>query len=50
MLAETMGLSAGLLTSMVIANASMTVFGRGGGSLYARAVNVVEPERYAQDW
>jgi len=50
MLAETMGLSAGLLTSMVIANASMTVFGRGGGSLHARAVNVVEPERYAQDW
>lgn len=50
MLAETMGLSAGLLTRMVIANASMTVFGRGEDSLYARAVNVVEASRYAQDW
>ncbi len=50
MLADTMGLSAELLTKMIIANASMTVFGRGTDSLYARAVNVVEPARYAQDW
>ena len=49
-LADAMGLSAELLTQMIIANASMTVFGRGQDGLYARAINVVEASRYAQDW
>lgn len=49
-LADAMNLSADLLTKMVIANASMTVFGRGTSSLYARAINVVEAARYKQDW
>lgn len=49
-LADAMGLSAELLTNMVIANASMTVFGRSTKGLYARAINVVEATRYRQDW
>ncbi len=49
-LADAMGLSAELLTKMIIANASMTVFGRGTDSLYVRAVNVLDSSRYAQDW
>lgn len=49
-LADTMSLSAELLTKMIIANASMTVFGRGSSGLYMRAINVVDASRYAQDW
>lgn len=49
-LADTMNLSPELLTKMVIANASMTVFGHGSGGLYMRAINVTEPSRYSREW
>ena len=49
-LAEAMTLSAELLTRMIIANASMTIFGQTKDKLYMRAINIVESSRYAQDW
>ena len=44
------GLDPDLLLNLVVANASLTVFVRHGGRLWLKALNVLEPRRYAEQW
>ena len=44
------GLDSDLLLNMVVANASLTVFVRHEGRLWLKALNVIEPRRYAEQW
>lgn len=49
-LSASAGLDSDLLLNLVVANASLTVFVRHGGRLWLRALNVLEPRRYAERW
>ena len=49
-LSASAGLDPELLLNLVVANASLTVFVRYKGSLWLRALNVVDPSRYAEPW
>lgn len=49
-LSASAGLDSDLLLNLVVANASLTVFVRHGGRLWLRALNVLEPQRYAERW
>ena len=44
------GLDSDLLLNLVVANASLTVFVRHEGRLWLKALNVLEPQRYAEQW
>lgn len=44
------GLDSDLLLNLVVANASLTVFVRHEGRLWLKALNVLEPRRYAEQW
>ena len=49
-LSSAAGLDSDLLLNLVVANASLTVFVRHEGRLWLKALNVLEPQRYAEQW
>ena len=49
-LSASAGLDPDLLLNLVVANASLTVFVRHEGRLWLKALNVLEPRRYAERW
>lgn len=49
-LSASAGLDPNLLLNLVVANASLTVFVRHEGRLWLKALNVLEPRRYAEQW
>lgn len=49
-LSASAGLDPDLLLNLVVANASLTVFVRHEGRLWLKALNVLEPRRYAESW
>ena len=44
------GLDSDLLLNLVVANASLTVLVRHEGRLWLKALNVLEPQRYTEQW
>ena len=49
-LSASAGLGPDLLLNLVVANASLTVFVRHDGRLWLKALNVLDPARYAEPW
>lgn len=49
-LSASAGLDPDLLLNLVVANASLTVFVRHDGRLWLKALNVLDPARYAEPW
>lgn len=49
-LSSSAGLDPDLLLNLVVANASLTVFVRHEGRLWLKALNVLAPARYVEEW